>query len=110
MRYAIIGLLLVSGVMGCDVNVTVDGPAGQEAPVAPVPPATGANSGDGFSLQIPSLGVDVQGKEGNWDVTAPGTDVRLKDGKVDVQAPGTNVRYGDGKVDVQAPGTSVEVK
>lgn len=96
---------------GCDVNVTVDGGADSSPD-----PSTNANAGssdsDGFSLEIPGLGVDVKGKDGSWDVTAPGTDVRVQDGKVGVRAPGTEVDadLNTGETRVRAPGTSVDVR
>lgn len=83
--------VLLGGLVGCDVNVSVDGKAKDKD----MAPAEGSTDGDdeGFSLQIPGAGVDIKGKDGKWDVQAPGTkvDTDLNTGETKVEAPGTSV-------------------
>lgn len=96
-KFAFVASLMIAGAVGCgDVSVSVDRKQDQPAGAAVYDDASDQaddeQSGEGFSLQVPDFGVDVQGKDGKWDIKAPGTDVKVDKGKVDVKAPNTSVK------------------
>ncbi|MEM6328664.1 MAG: hypothetical protein AAF790_00290 [Planctomycetota bacterium] len=96
------------------MNVAVDGGKGNGAADGAGGPAAGneESTGEGFSLEIPGIGVDVKsGKDGTtWDT--PLSKGSVKDGKVDVDAPGTqvDVDLNTGETRVQTPGASADAE
>lgn len=107
--------------LGCDAKVTVETGGGGGEPgassqtggsqAAAESGSQPASGGEGFSLEIPGLGVDVKAKDGKVDVTAPGVKVNRDPATgVSVQAPGTDVKVEGTNVKVKAPGTDVDVE
>lgn len=81
--------------VGCDVGGTAGEDAkdkGGEAPAFDPAAEGGGGAGAGAAnIQVPALGVDIQGEGSNWAVRAPGARVRVDGGEVEVEAAGTRV-------------------